>query len=180
MNKSHLNKPLNKALENNKQADTGDNKDKKLSPEERKSHFKKLKTLQDKGKLDETIPDELDEFDHSKIKPDSFILVIGKRRYGKTTWAEWVLNNMWHFFPDGGYVFTLTKQNYCKRLFFLVCLASLSAIAMACLRFLTTGPRLLPLCNFLCLNSCMTRFTLRFALVDFGTDCIFSLVKTLS
>lgn len=55
---------------------------------------------------------ELQQFDHSKIKKDSFIIVIGKRRYGKSTWTEYVLNDMWKFFPSGAYCFTKTKHNY--------------------------------------------------------------------
>lgn len=57
-------------------------------------------------------PKELPQFDHNKIALDSFILVIGKRRYGKSTWTQYVLSKMWHFFPRGGYCFTKTKHNY--------------------------------------------------------------------
>jgi hypothetical protein len=49
--------------------------------------------------------------DFKEIPPDALIFVIGKRRYGKTTWAEWVLYNLQVYFPEGGYVFTGTKHN---------------------------------------------------------------------
>lgn len=53
----------------------------------------------------------LDEYDYNP-EPDSMCLVIGKRRYGKTTWAQYLLSLIWPYFLDGGYVFTDTKQNY--------------------------------------------------------------------
>lgn len=56
------------------------------------------------GKLQEG--QQLQQFDHKKIKLDSFIIVIGKRRYGKSTWTQFILSKLWKFFPDGGYVFT--------------------------------------------------------------------------
>jgi hypothetical protein len=36
---------------------------------------------------------------------------MGKRRYGKTIWLEYVLSKVWEYFPAGGYVFTKTKHN---------------------------------------------------------------------
>jgi hypothetical protein len=55
---------------------------------------------------------ELKQFDYEQFKLDSLILVLGKRRFGKSTWARYVLSKLWHCFPDGGYVFTRTKHNY--------------------------------------------------------------------
>lgn len=55
---------------------------------------------------------KLPQFDIKNVKLDSVVLIDGKRRYGKTTWARWMLSQMWQFFPAGGYVFTLTPQNY--------------------------------------------------------------------
>ena len=51
------------------------------------------------------------QFDHNKIKLDSCIGIMGKRRYGKTIWLEFVLSKMWQNFPAGGFVFTKTKHN---------------------------------------------------------------------
>lgn len=55
---------------------------------------------------------ELEPFDHDKVSLDSMVIVVGKRRYGKTVWAEWLLSHMNEFFPRGGFVFTNTKHNY--------------------------------------------------------------------
>jgi hypothetical protein len=49
---------------------------------------------------------ELQEYDHSAIPLDAFIIVYGKRRFGKTTWTRFSLSECWWQFPDGGYVFT--------------------------------------------------------------------------
>lgn len=57
-------------------------------------------------------PVTLKKFDPSKVSLDSFVLVIGKRRYGKSVWAEWLLYHLWPYFYSGGYVFTKTKHNY--------------------------------------------------------------------
>lgn len=54
---------------------------------------------------------KLKEFDVEGISLDAFILVIGKRRYGKTTWARWVLSKNWEYFVHGGFVFTKTRHN---------------------------------------------------------------------
>ena len=52
------------------------------------------------------------EFDINNIEGlDCFIICVGKRRFGKTTWSRDVLSQIWQFFPDGGFVFTKTKQN---------------------------------------------------------------------
>jgi hypothetical protein len=53
----------------------------------------------------------LERWDFTAMKPDSAVLVIGKRRYGKTIWTEWMLYNLQKFFYDGAYVFTATKHN---------------------------------------------------------------------
>jgi hypothetical protein len=60
---------------------------------------------------------KIERYNFNNIKLDSFVLVIGKRRYGKTTWTEWLLSKIWQYFPDGGYVFTKTKQNHCNHSF---------------------------------------------------------------
>lgn len=48
----------------------------------------------------------LGQLDHDKIPLDSFIIVVGKRRYGKSTWAQGVLSKKWVYFRDAAYVFT--------------------------------------------------------------------------
>ncbi len=53
----------------------------------------------------------LKEFDPTTIKLDSFAIVIGQRRYGKTIWVRWMLSYLFEYFPAGGYVFTRSKQN---------------------------------------------------------------------
>jgi hypothetical protein len=56
---------------------------------------------------------KLPQFDYDKIKTlDLFLIVFGKRRYGKTTWTRYLLSKLWIYFPRGGYVFTKTKHNY--------------------------------------------------------------------
>ena len=55
---------------------------------------------------------KLPVFDVDKIKLDSFILVVGKRRFGKSVWSRWILSKLYPYFNDGGYVFTQTKHNY--------------------------------------------------------------------
>ena len=54
----------------------------------------------------------LKQFDFSKVSLDSMVGVFGKRRYGKSVWAEHFLSNIARFFPRGGFVFTKTKHNY--------------------------------------------------------------------
>jgi hypothetical protein len=54
----------------------------------------------------------LKPFDYDKVSLDSMILVLGKRRYGKSVWAEWFLSHIYQYFPRGGYVFTNTKHNW--------------------------------------------------------------------
>lgn len=54
----------------------------------------------------------LPEFDPKIMLPDSLSLVVGKRRFGKSTFARWCISQMAHMFPDGGYVFTTTKHNW--------------------------------------------------------------------
>lgn len=54
----------------------------------------------------------LQPFDFDKISLDSMICAVGKRRYGKSVWVEWMLSHLWPFFPRGGFVFTKTKHNY--------------------------------------------------------------------
>lgn len=62
--------------------------------------------------LDQVANIQLDEYDFSKLPIDASIFIFGKRRYGKTIFAEYVLWNMQNYFKRGGYVFTKTKQNY--------------------------------------------------------------------
>lgn len=50
-------------------------------------------------------------FDYNKIKLDSFVLVVGKRRYGKSIWARYLLSKLWPYFLDGVYVFSRSKFN---------------------------------------------------------------------
>jgi hypothetical protein len=38
-----------------------------------------------------SLPSKLPPFDHSKVNPDSFILGIGKRRYGVTKFLDLLL-----------------------------------------------------------------------------------------
>jgi Poxvirus A32 protein len=54
----------------------------------------------------------LEPFDYYNLALDSSIYVFGKRRYGKTTFAEFILSQVYPYFKRGGYVFTQTKQNY--------------------------------------------------------------------
>jgi hypothetical protein len=54
---------------------------------------------------------QLQEFDPLSVKLDSFVFVVGKRRYGKTIWSRWLLGENRKFFQDGIYVFTTTKHN---------------------------------------------------------------------
>lgn len=61
---------------------------------------------------------QLPEFDYDKVKLDSFILVIGKRRFGKSTWAQFLLEKIWFCFPHGCHVFTKTKHNYVGNYFY--------------------------------------------------------------
>jgi len=64
------------------------------------------------GDRDEFSGLKLKQFDVNKINLDSLIIVIGKRRFGKTTWSQWVLYHMKDYFPRGAYCFTSTKHNY--------------------------------------------------------------------
>ena len=50
------------------------------------------------------------EFDPAMVPLDALILVVGKRRYGKTVWSRWLLSNLWPYFREA-YVFTTTKHN---------------------------------------------------------------------
>lgn len=49
-------------------------------------------------------------FDPRLINIDAACAIIGKRRFGKTVWAQWVLSFLWVFFREA-YVFTTTKNN---------------------------------------------------------------------
>ena len=50
------------------------------------------------------------EFDVTKVSPDSFVVVVGKRRYGKSWWSQWLLSFIFYMFREV-YVFTGTKHN---------------------------------------------------------------------
>ncbi len=52
------------------------------------------------------------QFDYNTVPLDAAILVVGKRRYGKSTWTDYFLSHRWQFYPDGGFCFTRTKFNY--------------------------------------------------------------------
>ncbi len=65
-----------------------------------------------KNDTEQTVDYQLEEFDYDKVEPDSSILVIGKRRYGKSTWARYLLSKIWKFYLDGAFVFTATKHNW--------------------------------------------------------------------
>jgi hypothetical protein len=54
----------------------------------------------------------LECFDYSIVPPDANVMIVGKRRFGKSTFLRYLLSMMWPFFQDGGYVFTKTKHNY--------------------------------------------------------------------
>jgi hypothetical protein len=51
------------------------------------------------------LPD-LKRFDIAKLKKDLFMLVVGKRRYGKSTYAYNQIAKFYEYFPNGGYCFT--------------------------------------------------------------------------
>jgi hypothetical protein len=60
-----------------------------------------------------TIDDfEPQDFPHDKIPLDVFGILFGKRRRGKTIYLQWILSEMWQYYPGGAYVFTQTKNNY--------------------------------------------------------------------
>jgi hypothetical protein len=46
-----------------------------------------------------------------QVRLDTFTLVVGKRRYGKTTMTRDWISKIYQYFPDGGYVFTGSKHN---------------------------------------------------------------------
>ena len=54
---------------------------------------------------------KLQPMDWDNIKLDSLMCEVGKRRFGKSIHARYLLSKLWPFFPDGGYVFTGTKVN---------------------------------------------------------------------
>jgi len=55
---------------------------------------------------------KFNHFDYDSVPLDAAILVVGKRRYGKSTWTDHFLSHRWFFYPDGGFCFTRTKFNY--------------------------------------------------------------------
>lgn len=63
------------------------------------------------GKVPQGLVD-LPVYDVAKQMPlDALVLVVGKRRFGKTIFIRDMLSKMWRYFPRGGYVFTATKHN---------------------------------------------------------------------
>lgn len=54
----------------------------------------------------------LKEYNFDNLPLDVSVLVVGKRRYGKTIWSRDFLSKRWPYFPDGGFCFTKTKFNY--------------------------------------------------------------------
>ena len=59
----------------------------------------------------ETVLPDLKRFDITDKKFDLFWLIVGKRRYGKSTYAYNQIAKFFYMFPNGGYCFTGTKQN---------------------------------------------------------------------
>lgn len=53
---------------------------------------------------------DLQEFTPAMVNLDSLIFVVGKRRFGKSVWCEWLLSHLWPYFREA-YVFTNTKFN---------------------------------------------------------------------
>lgn len=51
-------------------------------------------------------------FKPETLSPSTTLLVLGKRRFGKSIFTRWALSKIWQWFPDGGVVFTTTKHNY--------------------------------------------------------------------
>lgn len=85
--------------------------EKKTEKEEEKPKFALGNERKEQKNDQERKGYKLAQFDHKKVKLDSAVGVIGKRRYGKTIWAQWLLSNIWQYFPGGAYVFTKTKHN---------------------------------------------------------------------
>lgn len=67
------------------------------------------KELTDRANKQVTSGKKFKKFDHKKIPPDALILIIGRRRYGKTTYARYLFSEMWPLYSSV-YVFTLTKH----------------------------------------------------------------------
>lgn len=66
----------------------------------------------DHNQPDANTPQHIKKFEPKKqVKIDSFIIVNGQRRYGKTIWVRWLLSELQGFYPSGGYVFTRSKHN---------------------------------------------------------------------
>jgi polynucleotide 5'-kinase involved in rRNA processing len=55
--------------------------------------------LKEKAKAQLNRSYKLKQFDYNKIALDSFIIVVGKRRFGKSTWTRWILSKLWQYFP---------------------------------------------------------------------------------
>lgn len=77
---------------------------------ERMQNIDDLNVDHDAKKIAETV--NIKQFDFDRLNLDSAVLVVGKRRYGKSVWSQWLLSKIWQYFPDGGYCFTRTKFNY--------------------------------------------------------------------
>ncbi len=73
------------------------------------------------------------EFSLDDVKLDSFILIIGKRRYGKSVYARWMLSKLWHCFPRGIYVMTMTSKK--RFLFKITDYRTQQFLVRACTRF---------------------------------------------
>jgi hypothetical protein len=87
-------------------------KDEDIPASESESSSEKEKQDSESSDSENALEIKLNRFDFKQLPLDAFVLIIGKRRYGKSTWAEWLLSNVWQYYPDGGYVFTKTKQNH--------------------------------------------------------------------
>ena len=78
---------------------------KKIKTETEKEEDKTNKELE-KDKSNESVSFQLPQFDLEDVLLDSFIIVVGKRGFGKSTWALHLLQNVQPYFHSGGYVFT--------------------------------------------------------------------------
>jgi hypothetical protein len=62
-----------------------------------------------KGNKDDDVEIQLPQlkrFDVTQMKMDLFWLIVGKRRYGKSTYAYNQIAKFFYMFPNGGYCFT--------------------------------------------------------------------------
>ncbi len=60
----------------------------------------------------EPVDVEVQLFNPLLMKKDALVMVVGKRRFGKSVFTQWCLSYLWKYYPDGAYVFTTTKHNW--------------------------------------------------------------------